>query len=512
MDASPSPPPTVIDAGPSFVPPTSVVAIGTWVPIRRAPRRDGELLGYLRAGGITAVDGMPAGRDTCPVHRDHPEGGWYHVTAGGYICVGGALAVPWPARGVRRPVQPALDAGMPYQYAIVYGSVNLYRAPPTRDELRVYEPWRFHHDDASAAGESGDASANVASTAPPEHADAAATTTSTHHDHAITAANSASESTDDTTSSTPDGEPTLRELRGDRRGPVIRRMLRGMYLALDRTLLSHSTGESYWHTQSGGYVRTGPLSIVHNVSTFAGVVIDGTHTLPFAWMVSNTGWNYRLSASDRDASSHHHLPRLTPVPLTPDPPVEIAGQTYYRAADGFAVNARNVRIAVLRPPPAGVAQDERWIDVDLDAQVLVAYRGTAPEFATLVSTGRRNEDDPERNHETPAGSFRIRGKHITTTMDGDTAADGPYSIEDVPWVEYFYESYALHGAFWHGNYGWRMSHGCVNLSPSDARWLFFWTEPALPPGWHGVFSSADHLGTRVELHHGDHPAPRVPTR
>ncbi|MEI8257257.1 MAG: hypothetical protein WCJ30_16410, partial [Deltaproteobacteria bacterium] len=131
----------VVDSGPTFTPPSQIVALGTWVPIRRDPRRDSPLVGYMRAGGITAVTGMPVGRETCPVHRDHPEGGWYHTAAGGYVCVGGALAIPWPARSVRRPTQAVLDAGMPYDYAVVYGTPILYREPPSEDTLRVYEPW-----------------------------------------------------------------------------------------------------------------------------------------------------------------------------------------------------------------------------------------------------------------------------------------------------------------------------------------------------------------------------------
>jgi lipoprotein-anchoring transpeptidase ErfK/SrfK len=121
-------------------------------------------------------------------------------------------------------------------------------------------------------------------------------------------------------------------------------------------------------------------------------------------------------------------------------------------------------------------------------------------FATLVSSGKRNAVDKDKDHPTPAGTFRIREKHVTATMDGDVAADGPYSIEDVPWVMYFEGSYALHGAFWHGNFGHVMSHGCVNLSPADARALFAWTEPRLPEGWHGAFGSDKHPGTRVVIH------------
>ena len=525
------------DSGPTFTPPTQVVALGTWVPIRRDPRRDGALIGYMRAGGVARVEGMPAGRETCPVHRDHPEGGWYHLVGGGYICVGGALAVPYPTRSFRRPTQPMLDAGMPYEYAVVYGTPVMYREPPSEDTLRVYEPWRFRHehDEAGAPAEATDpaATATAGSTGEPTTPDPsttatnAATTAATATPTTTTAnangstsrtrtgTNAATAQTPTapaaTSTETPNGEPSLRDLRGERGGPVVRRLLRGMYLSLDRTVLSRSTGDRYWRTQSGGFVREGPLSILHTAPTFSGVVLDGTeHTLPFAFMVSLTGWNYRLTANNRGASQHHRVPRLTAVQLSSDSAVEIGGRTFYPTSDGLAVESRNVRIATLRTPPEGTGPNERWVDVDIDQQILVAYEGARPVYVTLVSTGRRTGEELER-FETPAGSFRIRGKHVTTTMDGDTASDGPYSIEDVPWAQYFYESYAMHGAFWHNNFGWRMSHGCVNLSPPDARWMFFWTDPQIPEGWHGVFATPEHPGSRIELHHGNQPTPRRPT-
>ena len=107
---------------------------------------------------------------------------------------------------------------------------------------------------------------------------------------------------------------------------------------------------------------------------------------------------------------------------------------------------------------------------------------------------------------THSGEFRIREKHIAATMDGDVASDGPYSIEDVPWIMYFNGSVALHGAFWHSNFGHVQSHGCVNLAPLDAKTLFGWTEPQLPQGWHGVFATPERPGTRVVVR--DPPARR----
>jgi lipoprotein-anchoring transpeptidase ErfK/SrfK len=133
--------------------------------------------------------------------------------------------------------------------------------------------------------------------------------------------------------------------------------------------------------------------------------------------------------------------------------------------------------------------------VNLKTQTLVAFEGSTPVYATAFSSGR-NE------HETVTGSFRIREKHITATMDAnsDIASDGPYSIEDVPYIQYFNGSYALHGAFWHAAFGYVKSHGCVNLAPWDAKALFGWTEPQLPEGWHSVLSTREKPGTRVLVH------------
>jgi hypothetical protein len=70
----------------------------------------------------------------------------------------------------------------------------------------------------------------------------------------------------------------------------------------------------------------------------------------------------------------------------------------------------------------------------------------------------------------------------------------------VPYVQYFEGSYALHGAFWHDNFGRQQSHGCVNLAPLDAKRLFFWADPQIPKGWYGMQSQPDVPGSLVVVH------------
>jgi lipoprotein-anchoring transpeptidase ErfK/SrfK len=105
---------------------------------------------------------------------------------------------------------------------------------------------------------------------------------------------------------------------------------------------------------------------------------------------------------------------------------------------------------------------ERWIDVNLSTQTLVAYVGQEAVFRTQVSTGTWRTP-------TVVGTFRVYVKLESTRMQGPG-----YDLPNVPYVMYFYQGYGLHGTYWHSNFGTPMSHGCVNLSVDDARWLYNW--------------------------------------
>lgn len=147
---------------------------------------------------------------------------------------------------------------------------------------------------------------------------------------------------------------------------------------------------------------------------------------------------------------------LTPTPTNTPIPTDTPPPTYVSESGGN----------VLRGRPLGVAASERWIDVDLSAQTLIAYEGNEPIFETLISSGTYD-------HPTVTGQFRIWLKYEAQTMDGSLLGYD-YYLENVPYVMYFYNDYALHGTFWHSNFGTPMSHGCVNMETSDAQWVFSW--------------------------------------
>ncbi|PIE82345.1 MAG: hypothetical protein CSA11_00955 [Chloroflexi bacterium] len=117
--------------------------------------------------------------------------------------------------------------------------------------------------------------------------------------------------------------------------------------------------------------------------------------------------------------------------------------------------------------PFGVAHNEKWIDVNLSTQTLNAYEGNEIVYSTKISSGM---DD----HPTVTGMFRIWLRFESQTMDGSRLGYD-YYLENVPYVMYFFEDYALHGTYWHNNFGYQMSHGCVNLSTADANWIYNWS-------------------------------------
>mgnify|MGYP000477654416 FL=1 len=110
--------------------------------------------------------------------------------------------------------------------------------------------------------------------------------------------------------------------------------------------------------------------------------------------------------------------------------------------------------------PKGVGENDPWIEVDLSSQTSHAYLGKTWIRSFIVSTGTWQ-------HPTVTGVYRIYVKYRYANMSGPD-----YFLPNVPYVMYFYKGYGLHGTYWHQNFGFPMSHGCVNYTIADAAWLF----------------------------------------
>ncbi len=111
---------------------------------------------------------------------------------------------------------------------------------------------------------------------------------------------------------------------------------------------------------------------------------------------------------------------------------------------------------------------QRWIQIDLSSQRLIAWRGNQQLYAVIVSTGTAATP-------TPTGVFAIQSMHRTARMQGDD-----YDVPDVPFTMYYQGSYAIHGAYWHSRFGTPVSHGCVNVAIDHAEWLFNWASIGTP--------------------------------
>lgn len=112
--------------------------------------------------------------------------------------------------------------------------------------------------------------------------------------------------------------------------------------------------------------------------------------------------------------------------------------------------------------------EQRWIQIDLSKQRLVAWEGSKPVYAVVVSTGKGSTP-------TRIGTFAIKSKHRSARMRG---AD--YDVPNVPYTMYYHGGYAIHGAYWHRRFGTPISHGCINVAVNHSKWLFNWAAVGTP--------------------------------
>lgn len=205
-------------------------------------------------------------------------------------------------------------------------------------------------------------------------------------------------------------------------------------------------------------------------SGLEGVSLSGSVSLPVSWVSGATAW---VHSQPSRATAHRVGGLKAYSQVTVEETRKVGRTTFVRVGPHRWVLGDLVRTARKRTRPPGVDEGARWIHVSLRAWTLVAYQGDSPVYAALISRG----------FNTPRGKFTITKKAAVRTLRFESRA-GEVEMEAVPWVMYFKPRFAFHTAYWHDGFGARASHGCINLSPADARWLFDWTTPTLPPGWH----------------------------
>ena len=439
------------------------IARETWIYAEPKPRA--RRVGYLRAGAVVPRSREPVGTQGC-------KGGWYRVagtdTQGepkgprtGFVCLGRSASLnPFHPVVEALSRRPRLD-GLPYDYVMSrIPGPPFYSRLPSRAEQEREEPDLAHHVKKVKGLERDPSFVPV-----------------------------------------PEGGATFDALLYGRPLPPLADDRPSDALVLGRAgirsgfaLVSHfeEDGRTFGVTTE---LRLLPLDRTRWIrpSAFQGLALDEQTPLPVGFVMKKKGVK-RLTRDERG--------RMTPAGTASyREAIALTGRReglYQEARDGTWIEAADLRVVgPMTRAPVWATEGKRWIDVSILEQSLVAYEGTRPVYVTLVSTGAGGIGDPKTTHATVQGAFLIHTKHVTTTMDGDETGD-EFDLRDVPFVQYFHEGYALHTAYWHDDFGTPRSHGCVNLAPKDAAWLFQFTNPEVPAGWHGALSLRG--GTVVYTH------------
>ncbi len=430
--------------------PTHGLVTKTQLTIRVRPDGEATSLGWLRIGAHLRMKAEPTRTASC-------RSGWYELHPRGYACAGQGIEPREAAPDVGTELGPDLGRALPYAYYFVKEpQVPEWHQLPSREDQREAQ---LHAERYLAFLTAGD-------------------------------------------------EARARRLRGgeltgepEPPHEVARWLDHGFFIASNGTEVR--SRRRFVRTVRGSYVKESQLE-AREGAQFHGLELTADRTLPVAWMVRASRPMVRRERSDGtirmvDEEGVEPLARLAMVPWRRR---ERIGDQQYHVIETPQGEERWVRdwfiaVAEAREPPAGIAAEEPWVHVDISSQTLVLYVGPRPIYATLVSSG-------VSGHDTPEGEFVIRRKMVTDTMAdlGDDAGDDRYRIEDVPWTQYFEGSIALHAAFWHAQYGIPRSHGCVNLAPRDAQFVFLHTWPDVPRGWHGISTEGTGVqGSRVIVTH-----------
>jgi hypothetical protein len=273
-----------------------------------------------------------------------------------------------------------------------------------------------------------------------------------------------------------DSIPMWESLDAARTGAEPERQLeKGDTVAVDKQVKLE--GVAYWLSAEGKVLPVKGTGELGGGSEWHGEALDDKTALPFGWITPEKAkvWGDPTAAFSRKQKPLETIDRRTRVAIAEESGK--GGKRMLRIGEGKWVRAADVNEVRKAARPAGITPATQWIDVDLGEQVLVAYEGEKPVYATLTSSGRAIP--------TPRGNYPVWAKVSSISMKSQPYEDKAYFVNKVPWVMFFQAHNAIHGAYWHDRFGVSKSHGCVNVAPLDARHLFEWLQPALPAGWSG---------------------------
>lgn len=266
-----------------------------------------------------------------------------------------------------------------------------------------------------------------------------------------------------------------------------------------------------WYRVWGGYVWRGRLQRVKTILNLPLTSIpDGTRMLTEVTVPFTQPWRHTKAYGWQQLNFRLYYESTCWIEAVEDGP---DGQPWYRVFDDLAGNyyvsalhLRQISLESIAPISPEVPWDDKRIDLNLTTQALTAYEYDRIVFRTNVSSGIPGGGGSGKglSTTTPNGQFHIEEKMPSKHMgNGDLfAGAGDYELPGVPWTCFFTEAgHAFHGTYWHENFGTPMSHGCVNMRTSEAKWLFRWVRPI-----HDAINITNNYdtrgyGTTVDIHY-----------
>lgn len=446
------------------------------VPPRDVPRVYGKSRHvWIRSGPTTATQwigflwwgGSVARREEAPRSGPGCGGQWIAVEPRGWVCVDGERATLDPEDPTLLaiyPYRPQVESAWPHRYAAVHQPTRSYEQPPSEAQQRAREDnFLDYLEKLRQAREDDRLRRNFGRL-----------------------------------------DPSL----VGRPAPQLPPLPKG--LSESRTRIAPRSAFAYseaFDQEERAFLLAGDLSWVPrdrvellDPVTFQGLPLGEQARLPLAFFRGKKRPGFIRQADGSFQATEPRFDRLSHTFLTGE--MEEWEKTRYYKVRGEELWVSHREAVVLTgtgktPWGAPIGEEDTtglapagratWIEVSILGGWLLAYEGTRPVYATLISAGRGGTPhkgrDPLETASTPTGRFSITGKFKTATMESSST---PIIHSDVPWTLNFSGPHALHTAYWHNDWGELKSAGCVNLSPLDGQWIFHFSEPEVPEGWHGV--------------------------
>ncbi len=448
-------------------PPTDtlrVYAKSRHVWVRSMPTSKVQWIGYLWWGGsvpVRKVESVPG----AGCKKD-----WVPIEPRGWVCVDDEQATLNPQDPqllAIYPYRPRLDSPWPHKYAWIHAPLTKYQAPPDlKTQQQRERGFRSHFAEVKKARQA--------------------------------------ENIDNFPEFLGQLDPSL----SGRQAPQLPELPRGLQETQTRLIgRSAITYVDEFDVDDRSFLMTGDLGWIPKdrvellpPSKFVGVELGKDFHLPLAFFRGHERPSFAKNEEGEFEKQHETFARHAHVQLTGE--IERRGRTTYYKVAGQDLWVSNTEAVIPTPrskTPWGAPVGEpdttnkarkgraTWIEASILGGWLVAFEGTTPKYATMISAGRGGtpvgDKDPLETASTPTGRFSIGGKFKTATMESSST---PIVHADVPWTQNFSGPYAIHSSYWHDDFGHLKSAGCVNVAPRDGKWLFEFTEPDVPDGWHGV--------------------------